>query len=216
MDRVVAGALLVVCFPVLAVAAAAILLEDRQRPWLRVRRVGRCGRAFDMPKLRTMRVRADVGSPLTAPGDDRVTRVGRHLRRLYLDELPQLLSVVRGDMALIGPRPEDPDLVDLSDPRWSDVLAVRPGIAGVTQVVYEPYERRVLAAADDPTGAYLGQVLPLKLELDRWYVREATPITDVLVGWALVERILLGRPETALERHLRGCGAPAGPVDASV
>lgn len=194
LDRALAAALLALCAPVIAVLAVLKRLEDRGPAFVRLPRVGRHGRRFDMLKLRTMRVGG--GAPITAGEDDRITPLGRRLRRLRLDELPQLVHVAKGEMALIGPRPEAPELVE--GPEWATVLQARPGIAGPTQLVFEEIESRLPAV--DTAAYYAEHVLPRKLRVDQWYVDNASPLVDLRVCVGLVQRFVLHRPPTAVTR----------------
>lgn len=207
LDRLVALAALLVAGPVIALGAARVRGHDRGPGLIRVERVGRHGVPFGMWKIRTMRAERPDGTaggvPLTGGDDQRVTPVGRRLRRWHLDELPQLLNVVAGQMALLGPRPEAPEFVDLTDPAWARVLQVPPGIAGATQLVVGDWERAVIAASPDGSG-YRDRALPLKLDLDGWYVRHASPVVDVQIGVALL-RHLAGRDRLGrLGRRLQG------------
>ncbi len=155
--------------PVLGAIALLIWWDDGFPVIFRQARVGRHGKLFNILKFRTMRVHAP-GLPITASGDHRVTRVGRSLRRFKLDELPQLMNVLRGDMSLIGPRPEVPEFVELNDPRWRAVLSVRPGITDLATLVCRD-EERFLGATPDPARCYRETVLPAKLQLNLEYQR---------------------------------------------
>lgn len=178
-DTVAAAAGLVVVAPLLAFIAIAIVLDSPGPPWFLQTRVGRNGRPFRIIKLRTMRNdAADRGGPLTVAGDPRVTRLGSILRAAKLDELPQLINVLRGEMALVGPRPEVPEYVDAYDVRQRRVLAVRPGITDPASLRYRD-ESAVLAAADDPEWAYRTRVLPDKLEMNLDYLERRTLCSDV-------------------------------------
>ena len=199
-DRVLAAVLLVVALPALALASIIVFAYDRRRPVLSLRRVGEGGRTFAMPKVRTMGVGA-VGSPLTSGDDLRVTVPGRVLRTLHIDELPQLASVVMGQMTLLGPRPEDPVFVDHDADGWREVLSIPPGMAGVTQLIFGDLEQALLRE-HNAEQRYRHDLLPLKLELDRWYVRHASPRVDALVLIGLVQRIVLRRRASLLERYL--------------
>jgi lipopolysaccharide/colanic/teichoic acid biosynthesis glycosyltransferase len=206
LDRVAAAVLLPVVGPLIAVLAWRVRRHDGPPALIALDRVGRHGTSFRMWKLRSMRVdqpdhRAS-GAVITSVGDDRITEVGRWLRRWRLDELPQLLNVLRGEMALVGPRPETPELVDLDDPRWSAVLAVRPGITGVTQLVVERWEGEVLQEGSQESS-YRDLILPVKLAVDRWYVERGSPVLDLGIAWSMVQRFALGRPETRAERTAR-------------
>lgn len=204
-DRVVAGLVGVVVAPIDILLACLVRRGDGGPGHIGVRRMGRGGRIFAMYKLRTMRaVEVDGsagGAPLTAGGDPRITPLGRRLRSFRLDEMPQLLNVVRGDMALIGPRPEDPALVDLHDPEWQVILTARPGILGPTQFLVAGWE----ADLDGGVEAYREQVLPVKKAIDRWYVECATPRIDLTVICAAVRQVT-GRSQgpltTLVEREV--------------
>lgn len=172
---------------------------------VRVQRVGRAGELFGMWKIRSMVVSAEGGlaggGHLTVKNDDRVTSVGRKLRSFRLDELPQLWNVVRGEMALLGPRPEAPSYVRFEDDRWRRVLSVPPGIVGLTQVLVNRWEADSLTV-DDSARVYTDLILPVKVALDDWYVTSADPGLDVLVGFSLLLS-LRGRAPTALLRRAR-------------
>jgi lipopolysaccharide/colanic/teichoic acid biosynthesis glycosyltransferase len=201
VDRVVAALLLIPVAPVLAAVVGLVRVEGRPAV-LGVRRCGRGGRPFAMAKIRTMR-RAGPdglagGSALSSGDDDRITPLGRRLRRFRVDELPQLANVVRGQMALIGPRPEDPRYVDLDDPRWDAVLQAPPGIVGPTQVLVHRWEADALRGAG-AEGVYEREILPAKLAIDAWYVRSASPRIDVVTVVSLIQSFL-GRNETWLHR----------------
>jgi len=168
-----------------------------------------------MWKVRSMRTSEHRGhaggAVITSSDDDRITRVGATLRRWRLDELPQVWNVLRGDMGLLGPRPETPSLVDLADPRWVEVLAVRPGITGPTQLVIEQWEAAALTSGGQERH-YTEHILPVKLAIDAWYVQHATPATDLLVVWSMVQRFVLGQAETSIERVVRSEVAKAAAV----
>jgi lipopolysaccharide/colanic/teichoic acid biosynthesis glycosyltransferase len=146
IDRLVAAVLQVALVPVLAAVGAAVRRGDGGPALVRVPRVGRDNRPFGMWKVRTMVANGPGGlaggPPITSGDDDRLTPVGRRLRHYRLDEPPQLLNVAAGEMAMIGPRPETPTLVDVGDPAWRRVLAAKPGIAGPTQLIVHDWESR--------------------------------------------------------------------------
>jgi lipopolysaccharide/colanic/teichoic acid biosynthesis glycosyltransferase len=114
-----------------------------------------------------------------------------------LDELPQLINVLAGHMALLGPRPETPAYVDLTDERWREVLRARPGLAGPTQVLVADWEMQFVASADH-ADAYGAVIVPLKLAIDLWYVQKASPWIDLLVVTALAQRFIGPPTRTAL------------------
>ncbi|MGH9013047.1 MAG: sugar transferase [Acidimicrobiia bacterium] len=205
LDRVVAAVVGVTLLPLVGLLAGVARRTSPGPAIVRLRRIGRHGRPFTLLKLRTMRTaRADGtagGRALTAGRDDtRITRLGRYLRASRLDELPQLLHVVTGTMAIIGPRPETPAYVNQEDPRWQAVLRGRPGIAGPSQVLVHDWEDHLLADAAPGDDVYGDLVLPLKLAVDEWYVTNASPLADLVVIAGLVERFLGGRTVTWAHR----------------
>ena len=203
-DRLAAAIILVGCAPIIGMCGWFVRREDGG-PWLiAVPRVGKNGRTISMWKLRTMRVQTADGRArgvsLTAGDDPRITAIGARLRAYYLDELPQLYNVVRGDMCLLGPRPEAPEFVELGDPLWRSVLAVPPGIAGPTQLVVGDWERQVITGSPDG-DAYVRDVLPVKLAIDAWYVAQGSPRLDALVVISFLRR-LAGAPVEKLVRRV--------------
>jgi lipopolysaccharide/colanic/teichoic acid biosynthesis glycosyltransferase len=144
----IAGALAALCIvaPLLLPIALWVVLDSRGPVLYRARRIGRHHRPFAMYKFRTMVADAARRGPaLTYQADPRITRAGRFLRRTHLDELPQLFNVLKGDMSLVGPRPEAPDYVDPGSPVWRQVLSVRPGICGLSQLAFATAESAILS-----------------------------------------------------------------------
>ncbi len=191
-DVAVAGAGLLLTAPLQALIAGAVRLDSPGPALFRQTRVGRGGAPFTILKFRTMRTDPVRVGGVTATGDPRVTRVGRVLRATKLDELPQLVNVVRGDMSLVGPRPELPRYVELWEPARRDIiLSVRPGITDPASVAFRD-EGSQLAAAADPERHYVDCLLPLKTAMYVDYVRSASWRTDL--GIVLqTARALLGR-----------------------
>lgn len=179
-DVVVAGLGVVVLSPVLLLVAVAVKVESRGPVIFRQERVGRHGRTFRIHKFRSMRV--GPPGPLVTPSDDpRVTRVGRILRRTKLDELPQLIDVLIGDMSIVGPRPEVPRYVELWDPGDRElILSVRPGITDPASVDLR-HESERLAAAPEPETYYREVLLPEKCALYVGYVRDRSFFGDLRV-----------------------------------
>jgi lipopolysaccharide/colanic/teichoic acid biosynthesis glycosyltransferase len=177
VDLLVASVALVLTSPVLLIAAVAIKLDSRGPVIYRSRRAGQDGRPFDLYKLRTMHPGHDpvgVGTPVL-PGDARVTRVGRVLRRLSLDELPNLLNVVRGELAIVGPRPTLEAQVEEYTPQQRRRLEVKPGLTGWAQVNGRagiPWEERI--------------------ELDVWYVDHRSPWLDLRILGRTARLLLTG------------------------
>jgi lipopolysaccharide/colanic/teichoic acid biosynthesis glycosyltransferase len=181
-DLLVAGiGLLLLALPGLVVALA-IKLDSPGPVFFRQERVGRHGRLFRIHKLRTMRTDAErTGLPLTVGADLRITRIGVWLRRTRCDELPQFIDVLRGDMSLVGPRPEVPRYVAMYPSGLREqVLSVRPGITDPASLRHLD-ESALLAAAADPEREYVEVILPLKLREAADYARHATLATDLRV-----------------------------------
>ena len=181
VDVALAGIGLALSAPVLAAAAAGIKLDDRGPVLYRQRRIGLGGREFELLKLRTMVVGAEsFGAGLAVDaGDPRITRVGRVLRRLSLDELPQLWNVLRGDMSMIGPRPTVAEQVERYTPHQRRRLEVKPGLTGWAQV----HGRAALPWSE-------------RIELDVWYVDHRSPRLDL--------RILLRTPLALVSGTYKG------------
>jgi lipopolysaccharide/colanic/teichoic acid biosynthesis glycosyltransferase len=193
-DRLIAAVALGVLSPVLLLLAVIVRLGSRGPAWHRSVRAGLGGAPFTMYKFRSMVIDApNLGTRVTASGDPRVTLVGRAMRATKLDELPQLVNVVRGEMGLVGARPEDPHYVDLSDPAHVELYSFPPGITGPASIEYRREEELLAAgvtAGDDHEVVYC-RIAREKMELDLVYLRGRTLRTDLL----LVLRTLLGRPK---------------------
>jgi len=186
-DVLLAGLGLLVLSPLLLALAAWIKLDSPGPVFYRQVRVGRGGRPFRIHKLRTMAdAPAGAGPEITVGADRRITRAGRVLRHYKLDELVQLIDVLKGDMSLVGPRPEVPRYVALYPADVRDrVLSVRPGITDPASLEYRD-EAAVLAAAADPEAEYVNVVMPAKLALAVRYVEQASLATDLrLIGRTL-------------------------------
>ena len=171
---------LLLLMPVLVVVAVLIRIDSRGPVFFRQERMGRGGRAFLIHKFRTMRV--DHGGPeLTSAADSRITRVGEALRRFRLDELPQLIDVLAGDMSLVGPRPEVRHLMDqYPEEDRAKILSVRPGMTDWTSIRFRN-EAELLRAAPDPEIAYVTQIMPVKARMYREYVDHRSFWGDVAI-----------------------------------
>ena len=172
----------------MALIRLCVVLESWGSPFFRARRVGRYNRPINVLKFRKMHCGAS-GRPLTLDDDDRFTKFGGFLARTKLDELPQLLNVVRGDMSLVGPRPEDLRFVECYSREFEPILAARPGMTGLSQLAFLA-ESRILDP-NDPIRHYQDRILPQKLELDTLYVTRWRPLLDLrIVWWTLVSTVL--------------------------
>ena len=170
---------LTIATPILVGVAMAMRLSGDRGPFLyRARRVGEGARMITVLKVRTMTT-GSHGSNLTMPRDPRVTPLGRILRRYRIDELPQLINVMRGEMSLVGPRPEDPLFVDWSDPVHRRVFSARPGITGLAQIEFHDEAERLLGP--EAEQRYRDEILPAKLRLDAAYLDRRTTLLDLQI-----------------------------------
>jgi lipopolysaccharide/colanic/teichoic acid biosynthesis glycosyltransferase len=178
---------LIVLAPLFVLVGIAIAIEGRGDPvFFAQERVGRNGVGFRMWKFRTMSVGAERrGAQLTVGADPRITSVGRWLRRFKLDELPQLVNVLRGEMSLVGPRPEVPRYVTLYTEAQRAVLRLVPGITDPASIRYRN-EAAELARAADPERFYIDEIMPEKIRLNLEYAARATSWSDVLVVFSTV------------------------------
>lgn len=195
-DLLVSAAALLLLWPLLLAIGLLVRLDSPGPALFRQERVGRFGTPFRILKFRTMRSGAGLAGPLiTAAGDGRITRIGYSLRATKLDELPQLINVLKGDMSLVGPRPEVAKYVAMYPPADRElVLSVRPGITDEAAVEFRD-EGEVLASADDPERLYAEEILPRKLALYGRYVRERSFGGDLRLLWRTV-RAVLAAPAT--------------------
>jgi lipopolysaccharide/colanic/teichoic acid biosynthesis glycosyltransferase len=206
VECVLASVALIVLAPLFLLIALAIRLDSRGPVFYSQIRAGRAGRPFRLHKFRSM-LTDRPGPPLTRREDDRVTRAGRLLRPCRLDELPQLWNVVRGEMSLVGPRPELPSIVARYRPEDRRVLEVRPGLIGPTQLAWLDEAERCPPDAD-PLDYYLEHVLPEKLRSDLHYVRTRSLRTD---AWCLVRTpFVLGLSAMSSARTRALARRPAG------
>lgn len=196
--------------PVLAAITAAVKLDSPGPALYRATRTGRGGLPFTMFKFRTMQTQQDAtATRITTHADRRITRVGRLLRSARLDELPQLWNVLRGDMSLVGPRPEDPQYTALYGPTEQAVLVARPGITSLAALLYRDEER--LLVGESWERVYVDQVMPAKLIIDLAYVERPSLWLDlkILAATALAPLRLEGLISFNVE--LNGLGArPTG------
>lgn len=169
---------LLVTLPVFLAIAGLVLVTDGRPVFFRQERVGYRGKPFRIWKFRTMVNNAEkLGIPLTAGADPRITRVGGWLRATKLDELPQLLNVIAGDMSFVGPRPEVARYVEHYSPEQRAVLDLTPGITDAASIRYRD-ESRLLADVADPEQVYISKIVPDKIRLNLEYARQANVLRD--------------------------------------
>jgi lipopolysaccharide/colanic/teichoic acid biosynthesis glycosyltransferase len=188
-DIVFSLAGLIILSPVFIIVALAVACTSKGGVFYLQERVGRNNRNFKLYKFRTMVKDSDVKGLLTIGGrDPRVTAVGYYLRKYKLDELPQLLNVLFGNMSLVGPRPEVRKYVDLYTEAQKQVLSVRPGITDYASLEYFS-ENEQLSRSADPEETYIKEVMPAKLALNKKYISEAGLITDLKLIFRTIARI---------------------------
>jgi lipopolysaccharide/colanic/teichoic acid biosynthesis glycosyltransferase len=198
---------LLILMPILAVLAILILCNDGPPILFSQMRVGRRGKLFRIWKFRTMSANSK-GGLITAAGDKRVTRIGAVLRRFKLDELPQFFNVLKGDMSLVGPRPEVPECVQLEAPIWQAVLQVRPGVTDLATLLYRD-EETLLGTSSDPETMYRETVLPAKLILNLVYLRSKSFWRDLRLLYFTVHYSLFPeRLDQDLIGRTFGAGVP--------
>jgi len=191
VDLLLAGAALLLLAPLFAALALLVLCNDGRPVFFSQTRVGRHGARFRIWKFRTMRT-GSAGIMVTAAHDTRITHVGKLLRKFKLDELPQLLNVLRGEMSLVGPRPEVPEYVQPGAPIWHAVLQVQPGITDLASLIYRN-EEEILANSQDPETTYRNQVLPAKLMLNLAYLRSRSIRSDFKLILLTIRYVLFPR-----------------------
>lgn len=212
LDVIVSAALLVVLAPLLLVVAFAIVVDDGRPIFYRGRRVGHRGEPLHLLKFRKM-MKSATGSALTVADDGRFTRVGRFLAATKLDELPQLWNVLRGEMSLVGPRPEDPTFVTMYSADFERVLAVKPGITGLSQLAFQR-EAEVLDARDREAD-YAGRVLPQKIGMDLLYAERGTLAMDLrILMWTFLGVVL--HASVAVDRRSGRLGWRRRPAERAV
>jgi lipopolysaccharide/colanic/teichoic acid biosynthesis glycosyltransferase len=179
---------LVAAAPLIGALAVLVRLDSPGPAFFAQTRVGRRNRPLRLFKLRTMSTGA-AGPLVTAADDTRITRIGRVLRKTKLDELPQLLNVVKGEMSIVGPRPEAGRYVEQYRPEWLPLLDVRPGLTDLASIVFRD-EEALLARARDRERAYVEAVMPAKLAVALEGVRRSSPLYDAGIVVRTVAAVL--------------------------
>ena len=181
---------LILASPVLLVIAILIKKEDGGPVFYRGVRVGRFGKPFRIFKFRTMVVNAEkFGGPSTADDDPRISKVGKSIRKFKLDELPQLINVLKGEMSIVGPRPEVQMYVDMFTEEEEAILNVRPGITDWASI-WNPDEGAILAGSPDPEKTYMEKIRPEKIRLQLKYVEEKSLWVDFEIIVRTLETVL--------------------------
>lgn len=180
---------LIILLPFMLIIAIFIKLDSKGPVFFKQVRVTKNGREFKIFKYRTMRVGSDKYSQITVGKDNRITKVGAFLRKYKLDEIPQLINVLIGDMSLVGPRPEVPKYVALYTDEQKEILKVRAGITDYASIEFSD-ENDLLASEENPEKAYIEKVMPKKIELNKKYISEISILTDIKIILLTIKKIL--------------------------
>ena len=172
---------IVILSPMFIIVAVCIKIDSKGPVFFKQIRVGEKGRNFEILKYRTMVVDAEkMGRQITVGNDNRITKIGGFLRKYKLDELPQLINVFKGDMSLVGPRPEVPRYVEMYNEEQRKVLDVKPGITDLASIRYRD-ENELLGTAEDPDDMYINTIMPDKLALNLEYINKSNVFFDIYI-----------------------------------
>ena len=180
---------LIILLPFMLVVAILIKIDSKGPIFFKQVRVTKDGKEFKIFKYRTMRVGSDKYSQITVGKDGRITKLGSFLRKYKLDEIPQLINVLIGDMSLVGPRPEVPKYVALYTDEQKEILKVRAGITDYASIEFSD-ENDLLASEEDPEKAYIEKVMSRKIELNKKYLSEISILTDIKIILLTIKKIL--------------------------
>ena len=180
---------LIILLPFMLIIAILIKFDSKGTIFFKQIRVTKDGKEFKIFKYRTMKVGSDKYSQITVGQDDRITKIGSFLRKYKLDEIPQLINVLIGDMSLVGPRPEVPKYVALYTDEQKEILKVRAGITDYASIEFSN-ENDILADEADPEKAYIEKIMPKKIELNKKYLSEISMLTDIRIILLTIKKIL--------------------------
>ena len=180
---------LIILLPFMLIIAILIKIDSKGPVFFKQIRVTKNGKEFKIFKYRTMRVGSDKYSQITVGKDGRITKLGSFLRKYKLDEIPQLINVLIGDMSLVGPRPEVPKYVALYTDEQKEILKVRAGITDYASIEFSD-ENDLLASEEDPEKTYIEKVMSRKIELNKKYLSEISILTDIKIILLTIKKIL--------------------------
>ena len=180
---------LIILLPFMLIIAIFIKFDSKGSIFFKQIRVTKGGREFKILKYRTMRAGSDKYSQITVGKDERITKIGSFLRKYKLDEIPQLINVLIGDMSLVGPRPEVPKYVALYTDEQKEILKVRAGITDYASIEFSN-ENDLLALEKDSEKAYIEKIMPKKIELNKKYLSEISMLTDIRIILLTIKKIL--------------------------
>ncbi len=181
---------LLILFPFLLIISVLIIIESRGGIFYKQQRVGRNNRGFSLIKFRSMRKNSDKSGLLTIGAKDgRITKSGYYLRKYKLDEIPQLINILTGEMSFVGPRPEVRKYVDLYNEQQRKVLKVKPGLTDYASIEYFK-ESEILSSKQNPEKAYIEEIMPAKLDLNLKYIDEKSFFTDLKIILKTIKKIV--------------------------
>ena len=180
---------LIILLPFMLIIAIFIKFDSKGSIFFKQIRVTKGGREFKILKYRTMRAGSDKYSQITVGKDERITKIGSFLRKYKLDEIPQLINILIGDMSLVGPRPEVPKYVALYTDEQKEILKVRAGITDYASIEFSD-ENDLLASEEEPEKAYIEKIMPKKIELNKKYLSEVSILTDIKIILLTIKKIL--------------------------
>lgn len=180
---------LIILLPFMLIIAILIKIDSKGTVFFKQIRITKGGKEFKIFKYRTMKVGSDKYSQITVGKDERITKIGSFLRKYKLDEIPQLINVLIGDMSLVGPRPEVPKYVALYTDEQKEILKVRAGITDYASIEFSN-ENDLLALEKDSEKAYIEKIMPKKIELNKKYLSEISMLTDIRIILLTIKKIL--------------------------
>ena len=180
---------LIILLPFMLIIAILIKFDSKGTVFFKQIRITKGGKEFKIFKYRNMKVGSDKYSQITVGKDERITKIGSFLRKYKLDEIPQLINVLIGDMSLVGPRPEVPKYVALYTDEQKEILKVRAGITDYASIEFSN-ENDLLALEKDSEKAYIEKIMPKKIELNKKYLSEISMLTDIRIILLTIKKIL--------------------------
>jgi lipopolysaccharide/colanic/teichoic acid biosynthesis glycosyltransferase len=208
-DIVIATCAIIFLSPLFIVVALIVKATSSGPVLFRQQRIGKNFRPFFICKFRTMVRDASLrGGPITFGNDSRITKVGHLLRKTKIDEFPQLINVLKGEMSLVGPRPEVPRYVEMFRPDYEVILRVRPGITDLASIKYRD-EAAILGQAKDPEEEYINRVLPEKIRFAKEYVRRSSFLFDLCIIFKTILQLFVDRVSSSADKSIN-CHAGEG------
>jgi len=187
-DIIASFIVLILLSPLFIFISLWIILDSKGGAFYKQVRIGKNGKEFKLLKFRSMRPDSDKKSQITIGNDNRITKVGKFIRKYKIDEFPQLINIIKGDMSVVGPRPEVPKYVNMYNENQKKVLQVKPGLTDYASILYFD-EQSVLGKSEDPEKTYINEVMPHKLELNLKYIQEKSFLTDLKIIFQTIGKI---------------------------